>query len=69
MTNKDSFNDASLKSPEGVREFMANSLNGKEWDENANRVKAANNGDYPRFWYDTVEASGLATRSFAKFDR
>lgn len=66
---KDAFNEAALRTPEGVKELMADSASGKEWSENADRVVAANGGDYPRFWYDTVEASGLATKTWAKFNR
>ena len=63
----DKFNTAALKTLEGVRELMADSTSNAEWSRNCDAVRAANGGNYPPFWYDTVEASGLADRTCAKF--
>ena len=53
--------DLDLKTVEGVKSLMASSKNGKEWDENCDKVKAANN-DYPKFWYAEIILSGLLGR-------
>lgn len=47
-----------LKTVEGVKSLMASSKNEEEWNENCDKVKAAN-GDYPRFWYAEIILSGL----------
>ncbi len=60
------FNEASLKTPEGVRELMGSSSSEREWNENADAVKAANRG-YPDFWFKEVVISGLASQTAAKF--
>jgi hypothetical protein len=62
----ETFNAAALKTPEGTRELMASSTSEKEWNANADAVKAANGG-YPDFWYKTVLLSGLANQTAAKF--
>jgi hypothetical protein len=63
----DKFNKAALVTPEGVGELMASSASKKEWDENCDAVQAANEGQFPDFWVETVHFSGLADRKFAQF--
>ena len=53
--------DLDLKTVEGVKSLMTTSKNEKEWNENCDKVKAANN-DYPRFWYAEIVLSGLLGR-------
>lgn len=48
-----------LKTPEQVKELMQSSRSGQEWDDNCDKVKAANDG-YPDFWYSTIILSGSA---------
>lgn len=50
-----------LKTPEGVKALMESSKSEKEWNDNCDKVKKANNG-YPAFWYETILGTGLAAR-------
>jgi hypothetical protein len=56
-----------LTTSEGVRDLMLSSKDAAEWDANCDAVKAANGGDYPRFWFATVLASGLHGRVAASW--
>lgn len=49
-----------LTTPDGVRDLMRSSKNEKEWNDNCDLVKKANNG-YPSFWYAEIILSGLIT--------
>lgn len=51
-----------LTTVDGVVGLMKTSKSGQEWNGNCDRVKAANNGDYPGFWYHTMIVSGLLTK-------
>jgi hypothetical protein len=51
-----------------VVEFMKESKNVQDYNNRVNSVYSANNG-YPYFWYMAMEASGLADRIFAGFDK
>lgn len=51
-----------LTSEQGVIELMGSSVNAMDWDDNADKVKAANGG-YPAFWYRAIIASGLMDRT------
>lgn len=55
-----------LTTPESVAKLMASSKSERDWDDNADKVKAANNG-YPSFWFEKIENSGLAAATNAKF--
>ena len=55
--------DLDLKTVEGVKSLMTTSKNEKEWNENCDKVKAANLfNDYPHFWYAEIILSGLLGR-------
>lgn len=47
-----------LTTPEGVKALMASSKGEDEWNNNCDKVKAANNG-YPAFWYPTIILGGV----------
>jgi hypothetical protein len=51
---------------EQVVSLMESSRNAKEWDDNADKVKAACGG-YPDFWFQAIVTSGLARRVAASF--
>lgn len=42
-----------------VVDLMVSSKSAAEWDANADRVKTAFGGNYPRFWYGAVIQSGI----------
>lgn len=51
-----------LTTVEGVQALMTSSKSEKEWNDNCDKVKAANAG-YPEFWFATIIMSGLAART------
>ena len=51
-----------------VVDLMKSSKNEQEWDTNCDKVKAAFNGKYPKFWYMAIIASGLYNRTIVHFD-
>lgn len=62
MSSNDNINSFDLKTPEGVSGLMETSHNTDEWNANTSKVKEANGGRYPSFWYSTVVMSGLAEK-------
>lgn len=48
-----------LTTPEGVVAYMGESTSRSDWSKRCDEVKAANDGNYPIFWYATVILSGL----------
>jgi hypothetical protein len=42
-----------------VVELMKTSKNEKEWNANADQVRAACGGGYPNFWFRAIVMSGL----------
>jgi cellulase/cellobiase CelA1 len=42
-----------------VKELMLSSTSETQWNQNCDKVKAANEGDYPRFWYVTIVLGGV----------
>lgn len=56
-----------LNTSEGVRDFMAASTSESDWNSRIDKVKAANGGDYPPFWYPTIIMSNLHSRTAAKW--
>lgn len=48
-----------LTTIQGVSELMRHSQSELQWDSHCDQVKAANNGDYPNFWFETIVLSGL----------
>ena len=53
-----------LTTPEGVAAHMSESKSEEDWNARCDQVKEANGG-YPRFWFATVLASGLADKTLA----
>lgn len=51
--------ESKLTTPEGVVSLMKSSSNVGEWNVNCDRVKAANNGDYPEFWFEKIMVGGV----------
>jgi hypothetical protein len=49
-----------LTTPSGIRDLMRSSKNEREWSANCDAVKAANDGNYPGFWFQTIILSGLS---------
>ena len=47
-----------LESEEGVVALMRSSKSEKEWNENSEKVRAANQG-YPDFWFDAIIKPGV----------
>ena len=52
------FMEKTLTTPEGVKKLMLSSRTPDEWDNNCDKVKAANNG-YPDFWFSTIIIGGI----------
>ena len=48
-----------LTSEQGVILLLESSRSEKEWEANIDRIKMANNGDYPAFWYKSIVGSGI----------
>jgi len=48
--------------------LMMSSRNAQEWNENCERVKAANGG-YPKFWFEAIVQSGILAEAAAQFAR
>ncbi len=40
-----------LKTADGVKSFMAGSSSEDEWNARCDQVQAANEGEYPSFWF------------------
>jgi hypothetical protein len=55
----------SLTEVKNVQVLMASSKNEQEWNDNCDKVKAANGGDYPSFWFTAVILSGIASQTQA----
>lgn len=53
--------------PDQVIELMESSQTEAEWNSNCGKVKAAGDGEYPDFWYATIEMSGLHRRVPARW--
>ena len=51
-----------LTREEDVTSLMISSKNEEEWNNNCDKIKAANNKDYPKFWYEKIVLSGLANK-------
>lgn len=66
-TNKELKAMNTLNDMESVARLMASSASEAEWNNNADKVKAANDGDYPSFWFGIIVLSGLAAKTQAKW--
>lgn len=49
-----------LEKQHHVVELMKSSKNQEEWNANCDKVKQANGGQYPGFWYAAIVLSGVA---------
>ena len=58
-----------LSTPLGVKALMQQSSSEAEWNDNCDKVKAANGGDYPQFWFSTIVLSGVMSSTVSKFKR
>lgn len=47
--------------------LMESSSSSDEWNDNLRKVQVEFGGKYPEFWYAAIVASGVATKTFAKF--
>lgn len=50
-----------LKKSEDVQVFMKESKSYIEWSEKVEKIKAANNGNMPKFWKAAIVESGLGS--------
>lgn len=48
---------------EEVVKLMQSSKSEQEWNANADKVKAACDGNYPSFWYEAIILSGVYLRT------
>ncbi len=46
-----------------IIDLMSSSKNSKEWNENCDKVKRDNKGDYPSWWYSEIVLSGLCDKT------
>lgn len=49
-----------LAKEENVVDLMKSSKSVEEWNLNCDRVKEANQNDYPEFWFSAIIQSGVA---------
>lgn len=56
-----------LTSIDGVKALMSSSKNESQWNENCDKVKAANDNKYPDFWYAQIISSGLINTAKASW--
>jgi hypothetical protein len=56
-----------LTTKEGVVQLMGMSQTSAEWNQNCDKVKAANQGLYPAFWFETIIQSGLCAQVSARW--
>jgi hypothetical protein len=56
-----------LTSEKDVVTLMRLSRNEEEWNANCDKVKAANNNDYPQFWYNAIVRSGVVVETKEKW--
>lgn len=58
-----------MTTPTEVVKLMESSTSADEWNANCDKVKKANGGGYPSFWYATIVSSGVAATVQAKWSR
>lgn len=49
--------------------LMLGATDERDWDARCDKVKAAHGGDYPAYWYEAVNKSGLMSLVFPNFKR
>lgn len=54
---------SNLTQENDVVDLMLSSKTVDEWNDNCDRVKEANGGQYPGFWYKSIIQSGVLARS------
>ncbi|MGL4666791.1 MAG: hypothetical protein ACRCWR_02540 [Saezia sp.] len=47
----------------GIQSLMRTSKSEAEWNNNCDRVKQANDNDYPSFWFSGIILSGIMTEA------
>ena len=52
-----------LTTKAGVEIHMLESANKLDWNKRCDEVKAANDGQYPDFWFETIILSGLLDKT------
>ena len=52
-----------MLSKQEVIDLMLSSESEKEWDENADLVKATNNGEYPGWWFSMIVIGGVSRKA------
>lgn len=53
----------SLANAQNVKEYMSQATSEDDWNNRCDHVKAANNNDYPSFWFSAIILSGLAAKT------
>ena len=56
-----------LTTSTGVAAYMSASTSEQDWQDRIDAVKAANNGDYPPFWFQTIVLGGVAEKTAPKW--
>ena len=51
--------DFDLTTANDVVELMKASASETEWNKNCDKVKAANNNNYPEFWFEKIIMTGV----------
>ena len=49
-----------------VVSLMQSSKSESAWNDNCDKVKAANGGDYPSFWFAAIIMSGVINMAFSE---
>mgnify|MGYP001232439007 CR=1 FL=1 len=50
-----------------VVSLMQSSKSEAEWNANCDKVKSANGGDYPSFWFVAINLSGVMSSTSSKW--
>ena len=53
-----------LTNMDDVMDFMREARGNNEWRRRCEKVKRANKGKYPEFWYEAVIQSGIRDKAF-----
>lgn len=51
--------DYDLTTEEGVVAYMREATSTSDWNNRCDKVKRANGGDYPKFWFKAIVLSGV----------
>ena len=60
-------NEFDLTTREGVCAILNTSNSSEEWKANVEKIKDANSGNYPDFWFDIVVIGGLCDSIAARW--